>query len=262
MIDALALAAGVLDEPRYLAAATAAAEFHSDQLRRDDGRLLHSWRTRRRRSSTPISTTMPAWPTRWSRCTKPTSTSAGSTRRCGLADTMLALFRRSPHGGGFFYTANDHEQLIARHERSVRQRHAQRQRAGRLWSAATGQADRPRDYLAAAEATIAAAAAVMQQSPTAAGQMLLALDMQLGPTPEIVILGDPNSSDTAATLSDLRQRSCRTRSWRCAQLHRLLLQLAMRWPACSPARCRKAPSRPCSSVKALRARRRSSDGMP
>ena len=46
----------------------------------------------------------------------------------------------------------------------------------------------------------------MQQSPTAAGQMLLALDMYLGPTPEIVILADPQASATQQILADLRRR--------------------------------------------------------
>ena len=36
--------------------------------------------------------------------------------------------------------------------------------------------------------------------------MLLALDMYLGPTPEIVLVGDPSNADTAAVLRDLRQR--------------------------------------------------------
>ncbi len=44
MIEALAEAAGALDEPRYLAAAQRAAGFILEQMLRPDGRLLHSWR--------------------------------------------------------------------------------------------------------------------------------------------------------------------------------------------------------------------------
>ncbi len=43
----------------------------------------------------------------------------------------------------------------------------------------------------AAEATLQSFAALMEQYPTATGQMLLALDLWLGPTHEIVLLGDP-----------------------------------------------------------------------
>src|SRR5690606_24335324 len=44
MIDALARAGGVLAEPRYLAAAQRAADFILTTMRRDDGRLLHTYR--------------------------------------------------------------------------------------------------------------------------------------------------------------------------------------------------------------------------
>ncbi|HKD35689.1 MAG TPA: thioredoxin domain-containing protein, partial [Pirellulales bacterium] len=43
-IDALAQAAGALDEPRYLAAAKSAADFILTRMSRPDGRLLHTWR--------------------------------------------------------------------------------------------------------------------------------------------------------------------------------------------------------------------------
>ena len=62
------------------------------------------------------------------------------------------------------------------------------------------------DYLAAAQDTLEAATQLMNQSPTAAGQLLIALDMQLGPFSEIVLVGDPNSPETAEVLSDLRGR--------------------------------------------------------
>ncbi len=44
MIAALARAGGLLEEPRYLAAARKAAHFLLQNLRREDGTLLHTWR--------------------------------------------------------------------------------------------------------------------------------------------------------------------------------------------------------------------------
>ena len=64
MIDALALAGAVLDEPRYLEAALKAADFIHQKMRRPDGRLLHAWR-RGQAKLLLISTTTPAWPTHW-----------------------------------------------------------------------------------------------------------------------------------------------------------------------------------------------------
>ncbi len=81
MIDALAQAAEVLGEPRYLQAAQRAARFILQDMRRDDGRLLHTWR-KARRGSMPTWTTTPGWPTPWSVCTKLISIPTGSTRRC------------------------------------------------------------------------------------------------------------------------------------------------------------------------------------
>ena len=108
--------------------------------------------------------------------------------------------------GGFFYTADDHEQLIARHkdlqDSSVPSGNALAAtvlvRLGKL----TGRIQ----YLEAAERTIQMSAALLERAPTASGQMLLALDMQLGPTPELVILGNPESVGTVQLLQELRHR--------------------------------------------------------
>ena len=62
------------------------------------------------------------------------------------------------------------------------------------------------DYMQAASETVELAAGLMEQAPQAMGQMLIALDMVLGPMSEIVILGDPMETDTSAVLNDLRRR--------------------------------------------------------
>jgi uncharacterized protein YyaL (SSP411 family) len=62
------------------------------------------------------------------------------------------------------------------------------------------------DLRAAAEQTLQAAAGIIERSATAAGQALLALDFQLGPTHEIVLLGNPERGPTREALSDLWRR--------------------------------------------------------
>ena len=61
------------------------------------------------------------------------------------------------------------------------------------------------DYLAAAAAVFRRSLAILQQSPTAASQMLLALDMYLGPTPEIVILAGPQGHENHSLLANLHR---------------------------------------------------------
>ena len=121
-----------------------------------------------------------------------------------LAEIVLAHFA-DPTGGGFYFTADDHESLISRQkdlqDSSTPSGNAMAATALLRLGKLTGRAD----FLEAAAGTLRAAAGLMEQFPTAAGQMLMALDFSLGPTPEIVILGG-DDPDTAAALADLRRR--------------------------------------------------------
>jgi uncharacterized protein YyaL (SSP411 family) len=203
MIDALARAAGALDEPRYLAAARAAADFLLAQVRREDGRLLHTWRHGKAKLDAYLDD-YAAMVNSLVSVYEASFDERYIDRAVELADQMLAHFR-DPQGG-FFFTASDHEQLIARakdfQDGSVPGGNALAAtgllRLGKL----TGRGD----YLDAAVETLRAAAPLIEQAPTAAGQTLLALDMHLGPAPEIVLLGDPARDDTAAALAALRRR--------------------------------------------------------
>jgi uncharacterized protein len=204
MISALAQAAGVLDEPRYLAAAKKAADFILHEMRREDGRLLHSWRGGKARfdaylddyaslANALVSLYEASFDERY------------IDEAVHFVETMLTHFA-DPKDGGFFYTADDHEQLIARQkdlqDSSVPGGNALAAtvlvRLGKL----TGNAN----YNEAAEKTFRMASGLLDQAPTAAGQMLLALEMFLGPTSEIVLLGDVNNNDTAKALNELRSK--------------------------------------------------------
>jgi hypothetical protein len=112
MIDAMARAGAALDDASYRTAAAKAADFLLTHLRDDDGRLLHCWRAGQARhrgflddhaslcnALVTLYETQPA--PRW------------LEEAVRLADSMLAHFADS-EGGGFFYTSNDHEPLIAR----------------------------------------------------------------------------------------------------------------------------------------------------
>jgi len=204
MIDSMARAAGVLDEPSYLAAATRAAEFLLRELRRADGRLLHCWRQGQAKfaaylddysclANACVSLYEAGFDERWMDAAVP------------LADVMLAQFA-DPDRGGFFFTAADHETLVARnkdvHDSSVPSGNAMAATVLLRLGTFTGRAD----YRDAARHTLEMAQPLMRETPTAMGQMLIAADRYLGPAPEVVILGAANDPDTQAVLLGLRRR--------------------------------------------------------
>ncbi|MEX0977901.1 MAG: thioredoxin domain-containing protein, partial [Pirellulales bacterium] len=204
MIDALAQAAGVLDEPRYLAAAQRAARFILDKMRRADGRLLHSWRRGEARldaylddyaclANALITLYEADFDERW------------IDEAARLAERVLALFADEKRGG-FYFTASDHEALIARQKDVYDNAVPSGNSMAALALVRLGKLTGRNDFLAAAESALRSSAALLEQSPRASAQMLLALDMYFGPAPEIVILGDVDNPDTAAVLQALRHR--------------------------------------------------------
>src|SRR5262249_14207870 len=203
MIDALAKAAGALDDPRYLEAAEKAAGFILSQMRRPDGRLLHTWRAGQSKFDAYLDD-YAAFANALVSLYEATFNERYIDEAFALVEVMLKHFADS-RSGGFFYTADDQEQLIARNKEiqdsSVPSGNALAAtvllRLGKL----TGRSD----YLSAAEKTFQAATALLSRAPTAGRQMLLALDTYLGPTPEIVLLGAPASRDTATVLGQLRR---------------------------------------------------------
>jgi uncharacterized protein YyaL (SSP411 family) len=202
MLDSLAYAAGVFDEPRYLQAASAAADFVLTKMRRPDGRLLHSWRLEQAKFAAYLDDYA---------ClgnALVTLYEAGFDERwidaaVALADIVLAEFE-DRGAGGFFYTATDHERLIARQkdvqDGSVPSGNSMAVtmllRLGKLCGRT--------DYLAAAEQALKAFVGLLEKHPAAAGQMLIALDFYVGPTPEIVIMGD--SQQAPDVVREIRKR--------------------------------------------------------
>ncbi len=204
MIDAMARAAGVLDEPRYLAAAADAANFILNQMCRADGRLLHCWRAGQASVEAYlddyaaliealISLYEADFQARW------------IDEAVRLADDLLNLFA-DPTSAGFFFTASDQEQLITRPKdfQDSSTPSGNSLTATALWR--LGRLTGRSDYIEASHNTLSAGGFMMEQHSMAAGQLLLALDMQLGPFVEIVLTADPLAAETADLLSKLRRR--------------------------------------------------------
>ncbi len=112
MIDAMARAGAALNEPEYVITADEVASFILSRMRRDDGRLLHTWRNGHAKldaylddyaslANSLVSLYEANFKERW------------IDDAVQMMDIVLDKFA-DPAGGGFFYTASDHEQLIAR----------------------------------------------------------------------------------------------------------------------------------------------------
>ena len=191
MIHSMARTGAVLDEPRFVEAAVRAAEFVLSDMTRNDGRLLHTYRHGTAKldaylddyaniANALVTLYETTFDDRWIDAAVQT------------ADIMLKHFSDTD-GGGFFYTANDHEQLIARmkdmQDNSIPSGNAMAatvlQRLGYLCNRD--------DYLDAAAKTLQMATPIMNQYPIAVGQMLIAADTQLGPVKQLVIAETENS---------------------------------------------------------------------
>jgi uncharacterized protein YyaL (SSP411 family) len=204
MIDAMARAGAALNEPEYVITADEVASFIMSRMRRDDGRLLHSWRNGHAKldaylddyaalANSLISLYEANFKERW------------IDDAVQLMNIVLDKFA-DPAGGGFFYTASDHEQLIARNKEltdsSIPSGNSLAANAFLRLGRLLGRGD----YLDAAEQVLAAGVPIMQRAPMAAGQMLLALDLYMGPANELVLVGDMARDDTKQAIAAIHRR--------------------------------------------------------
>jgi uncharacterized protein YyaL (SSP411 family) len=204
MISALAQAGAVLENPGYLAAASRAADFILTRMRTPDGRLLRSY----------------------SSGTEP-KLNAYLEDYSFLADALVSLYEATfeprwieavlqivqvmidqfwdPAEGGFFYTGRDHESLIARnkdpHDNAIPSGNSMAVTALLRLVKLTGRVD----LQVKGEATLKLYAGLLASQPTAAGQMLVALDFYLGPVQEFAIVGDPAAEETKRVLRAIRR---------------------------------------------------------
>ena len=204
MIDALAKAGAVLDESRYLEAAQRAADFLLKDLRREDGRLLHTWRHGVAKLDAYLDD-YACLADGLISLYEATSVGRYLDEAVALMDIVLDKFL-DERAGGFYFTADDHEQLILRNkdlqDNAVPSGNAMAATALMRLSLFTGN----QRYRDAAEQAIQATLALMQRYPSAAGQMLQAVDMLAGPSYEMVLIADAESAEGRQTRSLLQQR--------------------------------------------------------
>jgi uncharacterized protein len=197
MIHAMARAGAALQNLRYSLAADEAGKFILQNMRRPDGRLLHTWRNGQAKFDAYLDD-YAAVANSFVSLYEATGNEHWIAESAALMDIVIDQF--ADPAGGFFYTASDHEKLLTRTKEltdsSVPSGNAMAATALLRLGKLLGR----REYLESAEQTIAAAVPIMERAPTAAGQMLLALDRYLGPSHEFVLVGEYERMDVQAAI--------------------------------------------------------------
>lgn len=192
MIEALAKAGATFHEAAYLDAAKRAATFVLEQMTDDAGRLLHTYRHGKAKLSaylddyTYLASAMFA-------LYEATFEPSWLEHAQKLIDTAIEHFYDT-ESGGFFYTADDHEQLIARNKDFYDHSVPSGNGVAALVLAKLGKLLGNEKYLQLAETTMSAAADVLQKHPIAAGQLLVAYDYLHQPGSEVVIAAADRAS--------------------------------------------------------------------
>jgi uncharacterized protein YyaL (SSP411 family) len=122
----------------------------------------------------------------------------------GLVDVVLARFVDAEQGG-FFFTADDQEKLLVRNkefaDNAVPSSNGMAALALVRLAKLTGE-DR---YLTAAETTMQACVELMKRYPSGTAQMLIAVELFLGPTYELVLASD-DREESQEVLKNLQRR--------------------------------------------------------
>jgi len=186
MITAMVKGYRAVGDDRYLQAAIKCANFIKTQMRRDDGRLYHSWRQGK--------ATFDAYLDDYSylidalaELVQVHGDAEWLTWAMELAKLMQDNFEDP--AGGFFYTSDDHEQLIARSKDMADSSVPSGNAMAASGLLALGRLTDNTDLLDAAKKTLQACSGVITSSPQAAGQSLRALHRGFLPSRQWALIG-------------------------------------------------------------------------
>jgi len=188
MIKGMAVAGGVLDAPAYLASAERALDFIRSNLWHD-GRLRAVYKDGRARFPAYLDDyvflmdgILALLQARWR--------DGDLDFAVELAEAILAHFQ-DQHNGGFFFTADDHEELIHRPKPLTDEATPSGNGIAATVLGRLGHILGEPRYLDAAERTLRAAWSAVTNLPYAHDALLSALEDQLHPPQLIVVRGEP-----------------------------------------------------------------------
>ncbi|MFL5329731.1 MAG: thioredoxin domain-containing protein [Gemmataceae bacterium] len=203
MIAAFARAGAVLDRQDYTDAAVAAAEFLLRHVRTAEGRLYHTASAEGQAKLAGYLEDYAYLAEALTHLYEATFDPRWLREAASLCDVMLKHF--ADPAGGFFTTADDHEALLLRskdqHDGSTPSGNAMTVTALLRLTKFLGR----EDFRAAATKTLTTFAGVMAAHPSAAGQMLIALDFAFGPVQEVALVGDRSTPEFGRVQRAARQ---------------------------------------------------------
>ncbi len=210
LAGSLAEAGAALSEPRYIAAATECLDFILDSMRTPDGRLLRTFNAGAARLNAYLEDhayLLEALLTAYEATFEPRFYAAARE----TAETLIERFA-DPERGGFFTTADDHEELIARrkdlddHPAPSGNSAAAR---GLLRLAALSGEGRYEDHAAGVLRLLAGPAA---QHPEALAYLLGALDAYTAPRREVALIAPRDDGGSLAPLAAVHRSRYRPRA--------------------------------------------------
>ncbi|MGN6133955.1 MAG: thioredoxin domain-containing protein [Aureliella sp.] len=188
-------------ELRFLHAAQEVAHFLRREMRSSCGRLVHAWRDGRGSLAAYLddyATLLDAlvelyqcdFDQEW------------LDWACELGQIMLSRFRDP--AGGFYFTADDHEQLITRSKDAVESSVPSGSAMAASGLLALGRLVEREDFIQAAHDTLAAASGLLSAAPQAAAQSLRALQRWFDEDTHLVLIGGDDENEWQAAC-----RACR-----------------------------------------------------
>jgi len=204
MIAAMSVAAQVLNDPRYAAAAERAADFILNTMRDEQGRLVRCFKDDRARLTACLedyacltdglvelyqTTFDPRW----------------IEAALRLAEEMIERFSDDEQRG-FFDTAADHEPLIARYQDSQDGATPSGNAMAATALLKLGRLCGRLDIEQRGAETLTMVSGQLHQFPMSGGQALLAVDFLLGPSSEIVLIDGDDSAGTDELLRTVHSR--------------------------------------------------------
>jgi uncharacterized protein len=203
-IGAFAEAGRMFGDGAAIQTAVEAADFVLANMRREDGRLLRAWREGRTGSAAYLddyALLAGALLTLYETTFDPRFFQEARS----LADEMLRLFR-DEEGGGFFQTGSDAERLVLRpkelFDNAVPSGSSAAADVLQRLALLTGEVE----YERAGVSALRLVRELMARSPTGFGHALCALDLYLGPSREVAIVGDPGSEETKRLVAEVHGR--------------------------------------------------------